>query len=133
MTMGVIKEKIAAIVEKDATLKSSLEELAANKPKLKDLLNSEKLKAIIKKLAMIAIALRDKFCTDPGMTVDQLIDKIGEYLDEKISLPWYLESFDWMLFVWLMKYTMHLIETAAENSQLVAFYAQALDEGTALA
>jgi hypothetical protein len=128
-----IKEKIEKILSADSLLMQSLEEIKASKPNFKDLFSgtfADKLRVLVKGLATFAVIFRDKYCAQEGITVEQLIAELSDYLDKKVELPWYAEYFDGPVFTWLISYGMNYVKSAAESKITVA-YQQAFDAAEA--
>lgn len=118
--MASIKDRLGDLIENNPTLKGDLSELKELKLRFRDLLNSEKLRTLMRKLAAFLVAVRDIYCKETGETEEQLIDAAAEYLDKKIELPIYLEPFDALAFKLVLRSLMDAIEKMAETQTMVA-------------
>ena len=119
-----IKERFSALIESNPNLTSALAEIKASKPKLKDLLSSEKLRVLFRKLACFLVAVRDTYCKEKGITEDELVEMAAEYLDKKIELSWFLEPFDGIIFRIVLRNLMATLEHMTEmQTELAAIRA----------
>ena len=109
-----IKERFSSLIESNQSLKDALAEIKASKPKLKDLLSSEKLRVLFRKLACFLVAVRDTYCKESGITEDELVEMAAEYLDKKIELPWFIEPFDGIIFRIVLRNLMAALENMTE-------------------
>ena len=118
------KEVFFGLIERNQTLKNALAEIRASKPKLKDLLSSEKLRVFFRKLACFLVAVRDTYCKEKGITEDELVEMAAEYLDKKIELSWFLEPFDGIIFRIVLRNLMATLEHMTEmQTELAAIRA----------
>ena len=108
------KERFSALIESNPNLTGALAEIKASKPKLKDLLSSEKLQVFFRKLACFLVAVRDTYCKEKGITEDELVEMAAEYLDKKIELPWFIEPFDGIIFRIVLRNLMAALENMTE-------------------
>jgi len=123
-----IKELIEKVMEHDKMLQDALAAIKVSAPSFTDLFKGtfkDKLQVLIKGFATFFVVFSDKAMKDYGVNEKQLIDQLSDYLDDKISLPWYAEYFDGPIFHFLITYAVNYVK---KESAITVAYQQAFDE-----
>lgn len=113
MAKTTLKEVFKAQADKDAVFQAAL--AAIKGAPFKSLFGGINFKTIIHQACKILVAIRDTYCSSQGITKEELIDTVAQYLDDKISLPIYVEPFDKMVFAFILDLGMDLIDKNAET------------------
>lgn len=103
------------VFEKQAEKNSALQSaIAAVKGKpFREFLKGINFQVILHEGCKIIIAIRDTYCKDQNITVEEMKKAMAEYIDKKIDLPIYLEPFDGMVFELAIDLVMKYIEKQA--------------------
>jgi hypothetical protein len=122
-----VKDLITKVFEHDKLLQEAFAAIKESAPSFTDLFKGafkDKLQVLIKGFATFFVVFSQKAMADSGMTEDQLIDRFADYMDEKVTLPWWAEYVDGIIFHFLITYAVNYVK--AESTITVA-YQQAFD------
>lgn len=125
-----IKELIEAVTKQDTLLQDALTAIKEAAPSFADLFKGtfkDKLAVLAKGLATFLVIFKAKCLEEYGITEEEVIDKLSEWLDEKVTLPWYLEYVDGPVFHWIITYAANYVKPT-DASPITAMYAKAFDE-----
>ena len=127
--MSNLSEVIKSVMANDKMLQDALAAIKEASPSFKDLFKGtfvDKTKVLIKGFATFAVVFKAKALESYGITEEQLIDQLSDYLDQKVELPWYVEYLDGPLFHFLITYGMNYVKDVAA-SPITAMYAEVID------
>ena len=124
------KELVELVMKNDKLLQDALAAIKEAAPSFKDLFKGtfkEKMDVLVKGVATFLVIFKDKCLAEYGMTEEQVIDSLSEWLDEKIALPWYIEMVDGPFFHYIITLAANYVKPA-DASPITAMYVQSLNE-----
>ena len=131
MNKDKIKDLLKKVFAKDGLFVQSLQEILKDKPSFKDLFKGtfkDKLQVLVKGLATFVFVYEQKFEAQEGITREDLIDELAQYLDDQLELPWWAEMFDGVFFHFVIEYALKYVSA---ESRITTMYQTAFDEALA--
>lgn len=115
---------VKTIMANDILLQNDLATLKEDVPSFFDLFRgtaSEKMRVLVKGCATFVVVFKARCLEQYGMTEEQVIDELTDYLDRAIPLPLWAEIFDGPVIHFMISWAMSYVKTAAE-SPITAMY-----------